>query len=199
MIKVKVKYYTETRFKVSTKSIIVDAIQSYTRYPQDEQSFADWQSKDVRCALRIWFNWNGSDSIEMQQGSPKLEYSFDSSTHSAKQINMVENHQISQPQVPTFANQNQTMKQEVIQPFTIWDPQFCIPISDKSTIMMSVHPNETSRPCQIKGCYDVAVSKRPYCKRHSGSNRTCEHPGCTKCAQGATRFGITHDGKDVMI
>ncbi|KAL3822247.1 hypothetical protein ACHAXA_005880 [Cyclostephanos tholiformis] len=49
------------------------------------------------------------------------------------------------------------------------------------------------KPCRIEGCNDLAVSKRPYCARHSG-NRQCEKEGCTKCAQGATRFCIAHGG-----
>ena len=39
----------------------------------------------------------------------------------------------------------------------------------------------------------TAVSKRPYCEKHCG-NRQCERDGCTKCAQGATRFCIAHGG-----
>ena len=37
------------------------------------------------------------------------------------------------------------------------------------------------------------MSKRPYCEKHCG-NRQCERDGCTKCAQGATRFCIAHGG-----
>jgi len=50
-----------------------------------------------------------------------------------------------------------------------------------------------SKPCRIQGCNDPAVSRRPYCVRHSG-NRMCEHPSCSKCAQGSTRFCIAHGG-----
>lgn len=48
--------------------------------------------------------------------------------------------------------------------------------------------------CRIEGCDTAAISRRPYCSRHSG-NRICEYKqGCTKCAQGATRFCIAHGG-----
>lgn len=50
-----------------------------------------------------------------------------------------------------------------------------------------------TQPCRIQGCGEVAVSRRPYCVKHSG-NRLCEHAGCTKCAQGSTRFCIAHGG-----
>ena len=137
--------------------------------------------------------YSNSLTNQMQQGNSSGEYPLDSSAHSANQIQLADNPQITQPQDPSFAYQNQTMKQEVIQPFTIGDAQFCMPITGQPTIITSIHPNGTSRPCRIQGCNDVAVSKRPYCARHSG-NRTCEHPGCTKCAQGATRFCIAHGG-----
>ncbi|GMH71117.1 hypothetical protein TrRE_jg1779, partial [Triparma retinervis] len=48
--------------------------------------------------------------------------------------------------------------------------------------------------CRILGCDDLAIARRPYCLRHSGS-RQCEFiGGCTKCAQGSTRFCIAHGG-----
>ena len=48
--------------------------------------------------------------------------------------------------------------------------------------------------CRILGCEDLAMARRPYCLRHSGS-RQCEFlGGCTKCAQGSTRFCIAHGG-----
>jgi len=49
------------------------------------------------------------------------------------------------------------------------------------------------KKCRIVGCTEVSVLRRPYCHRHSG-NRLCEHPSCSKCAQGATRFCIAHGG-----
>jgi hypothetical protein len=51
----------------------------------------------------------------------------------------------------------------------------------------------SAKPCRIQGCDDIALSRRPYCIKHSG-NRLCEHAGCTKCAQGSTRFCIAHGG-----
>ena len=81
--------------------------------------------------------------------------------------------------------------------------QYCLPTNDSvapavtmeapfvaSTAHVSRAPGENSgRPCRIQGCNDFAVARRPYCVKHSG-NRLCEREGCTKCAQGATRFCI---------
>jgi hypothetical protein len=53
--------------------------------------------------------------------------------------------------------------------------------------------NKSVKPCRIQGCDEPALTRRPYCVRHSGS-RMCEHKGCTKCAQGSTRFCIAHGG-----
>lgn len=50
-----------------------------------------------------------------------------------------------------------------------------------------------TQTCRIIGCGDPALSRRPYCQRHSG-NRMCEHEGCGKCAQGSTRYCIAHGG-----
>ena len=62
--------------------------------------------------------------------------------------------------------------------------------STASTAHVSGAPGENSgRPCRIQGCNEFAVARRPYCVKHSG-NRLCEREGCTKCAQGATRFCI---------
>jgi hypothetical protein len=52
---------------------------------------------------------------------------------------------------------------------------------------------ESCKSCRIQGCDDPAVSRRPYCAKHSG-NRLCENPECDKCAQGSTRFCIAHGG-----
>jgi hypothetical protein len=51
----------------------------------------------------------------------------------------------------------------------------------------------TEKNCRIQGCCDPAVTRRPYCIKHSG-NRLCENAGCNKCAQGSTRFCIAHGG-----
>jgi hypothetical protein len=51
----------------------------------------------------------------------------------------------------------------------------------------------TAKNCRIQGCCDLAVTRRPYCVKHSG-NRLCEQSGCNKCAQGSTRFCIAHGG-----
>ena len=51
----------------------------------------------------------------------------------------------------------------------------------------------SGKPCRIDGCNQPTVARRPYCVKHSG-NRICEHPTCTKCAQGSTRFCIAHGG-----
>jgi hypothetical protein len=81
--------------------------------------------------------------------------------------------------------------------------QYCLPTNDSvapavtmeapfvaSTAHVSGAPGENSgKPCRIQGCNDFAVARRPYCVKHSG-NRLCEREGCTKCAQGATRFCI---------
>ena len=85
-------------------------------------------------------------------------------------------------------------------------PQYCIPANDRvtpATTMESSLPSLTTqvskaqgsegKPCRIQGCNNFAVSRRPYCVKHSG-NRLCEREGCTKCAQGATRFCIAHGG-----
>lgn len=74
-------------------------------------------------------------------------------------------------------------------------PQFCQPISAAVSISESTENTTTSgsKRCRIQGCDDPALSRRPYCERHSG-NRQCEHPGCSKCAQGCTRFCIAHGG-----
>ena len=52
----------------------------------------------------------------------------------------------------------------------------------------------SGKKCRIEGCTAQSISRRPYCSRHSG-NRLCEYKhGCTKFAQGATRFCIAHGG-----
>uniref|UniRef100_A0A6U3CZK2 WRKY19-like zinc finger domain-containing protein n=1 Tax=Entomoneis paludosa TaxID=265537 RepID=A0A6U3CZK2_9STRA len=85
-------------------------------------------------------------------------------------------------------------------------PVFCLPTDgamfapEGSNGLMNFDPTATfatpgapTKVCRIQGCHDAAVSKRPYCLKHSG-NRQCEHDGCTKCAQGSTRFCIAHGG-----
>jgi hypothetical protein len=63
----------------------------------------------------------------------------------------------------------------------------CLPVGvDSSTFT-------NTKNCRIQGCCDPAVTRRPYCIKHSG-NRLCEHSGCNKCAQGSTRFCIAHGG-----
>jgi len=68
----------------------------------------------------------------------------------------------------------------------------CLPTG----VPQATREQQSSRPqkiCRIEGCDNTAVSRRPYCERHTG-NRLCEYPSCTKCAQGATRFCIAHGG-----
>jgi len=92
-------------------------------------------------------------------------------------------------------------------------PVFCLPIANTGTnpaldggsnmMGMAQNPSYNAntqavtagvlKVCRIQGCNESAVTKRPYCIRHSG-NRQCEHPSCTKCAQGSTRFCIAHGG-----
>eukprot|EP00539_Tryblionella_compressa_P019024 CAMPEP_0178871214 /NCGR_PEP_ID=MMETSP0747-20121128/7488_1 /TAXON_ID=913974 /ORGANISM="Nitzschia punctata, Strain CCMP561" /LENGTH=869 /DNA_ID=CAMNT_0020538381 /DNA_START=1 /DNA_END=2609 /DNA_ORIENTATION=+ len=67
--------------------------------------------------------------------------------------------------------------------------QFCMPVAQ--TGLGSGSGN--GKRCRIQGCSEPAVSRRPYCVRHSG-NRMCEQEGCSKCAQGSTRFCIAHGG-----
>lgn len=48
--------------------------------------------------------------------------------------------------------------------------------------------------CRMHECSSEAAKNTPYCKQHSGT-RICEYKeGCTKCAQGRTRFCIGHGG-----
>ena len=73
---------------------------------------------------------------------------------------------------------------------------FCVPINSTangSAFNIGSSPAVTGKICRIQGCGEVAVSRRPYCVKHSG-NRQCEHSGCNKCAQGSTRFCIAHGG-----
>ena len=73
--------------------------------------------------------------------------------------------------------------------------QYCIPIDSAAPNNAPSHPDSVQRgkSCRIQGCNNFAVSRRPYCVKHSG-NRLCEREGCTKCAQGSTRFCIAHGG-----
>lgn len=73
---------------------------------------------------------------------------------------------------------------------------FCVPIDNNTGtngFSMGMLPPVAGKKCRIHGCVDFAVSRRPYCVKHSG-NRQCEHPDCNKCAQGSTRFCIAHGG-----
>lgn len=67
---------------------------------------------------------------------------------------------------------------------------YCMTAKDESSDDSS--PSEP-KVCRIQECTETAVSRRPYCVKHSG-NRLCEHPGCPKCAQGSTRYCIAHGG-----
>lgn len=68
------------------------------------------------------------------------------------------------------------------------------PIQPIQPIQPAPAPSATGvKLCRIQGCADLAVSRRPYCAKHSG-NRICEKEGCSKCAQGSTRFCIAHGG-----
>jgi hypothetical protein len=69
---------------------------------------------------------------------------------------------------------------------------YCIPATSGSDDDTYQNPSNF-KCCRIQGCTDDAVSRRPYCIKHSG-NRLCEHTGCPKCAQGSTRFCIAHGG-----
>lgn len=68
--------------------------------------------------------------------------------------------------------------------------QYCLPAAEVPPAQQN---NANAKPCRIQGCDEPAVSRRPYCVKHSG-NRMCEHAGCSKCAQGSTRFCIAHGG-----
>lgn len=79
---------------------------------------------------------------------------------------------------------------------------FCMPTSRSASSFGNDNSSEDEdgaedsgvpKCCRIDGCTETAVSRRPYCIKHSG-NRICEHPGCPKCAQGSTRFCIAHGG-----
>lgn len=79
---------------------------------------------------------------------------------------------------------------------------FCMPTSQSASTFSngSISDDDDAgddsgvpKCCRIDGCTEVAVSRRPYCVKHSG-NRICEHSGCPKCAQGSTRFCIAHGG-----
>lgn len=58
---------------------------------------------------------------------------------------------------------------------------------------MDTNSASSSKGCRIEGCGDPAVTRRPYCVKHSG-NRLCENSSCSKCAQGSTRYCIAHGG-----
>lgn len=48
--------------------------------------------------------------------------------------------------------------------------------------------------CRMNDCLNPAAKRTPYCTKHTGA-RKCEFKGgCTKCAQGRTRFCISHGG-----
>jgi hypothetical protein len=71
--------------------------------------------------------------------------------------------------------------------------QFCVPVAANNSQHHVVDDAGSLKPCRIQGCSELALSRRPYCEKHSG-NRSCEHAGCNKCAQGSTRFCIAHGG-----
>lgn len=111
--------------------------------------------------------------------------------------------------------QNSSLPSLTTMSTTINGQTFCIPVATNSTVPTPAPPppraasGKVGHPscqvvvdyltlyglqaCRIQGCDASAVSRRPYCVKHSG-NRLCEHPGCTKCAQGSTRFCIAHGG-----
>lgn len=68
-------------------------------------------------------------------------------------------------------------------------PTYCQSVNPTPPPAVTSH----AKGCRILGCDDPAVSRRPYCVKHSG-NRICENSGCSKCAQGSTRFCIAHGG-----
>ena len=70
--------------------------------------------------------------------------------------------------------------------------QYCAPATSAAS-KVTPYPSPPLKLCRIQGCDEAAVSRRPYCLKHSG-NRLCEHAGCKKCAQGSTRFCIAHGG-----
>jgi hypothetical protein len=76
-------------------------------------------------------------------------------------------------------------------------PPSAATIDTSEQFSLPVHVNSsdctTEKNCRIQGCCDPAVTRRPYCIKHSG-NRLCEQVGCNKCAQGSTRFCIAHGG-----
>lgn len=82
-------------------------------------------------------------------------------------------------------------------PFRQAEPRYCSSIGTNPIQPAYQIPapsaNAGAKLCRIQGCEDPAVSRRPYCAKHSG-NRICEKEGCSKCAQGSTRFCIAHGG-----
>jgi hypothetical protein len=88
---------------------------------------------------------------------------------------------------PGFAVGTATMQMSPLAATSDASEQFSLPVDVPSSDCT------TAKNCRIQGCCDPAVTRRPYCIKHSG-NRLCEQSGCNKCAQGSTRFCIAHGG-----
>lgn len=87
--------------------------------------------------------------------------------------------------VPTLASSNDVVEHDlVVGTLSYWN---------KSAEGNSEMRFDATKMCRIQGCEERSMPKRPYCLQHCG-NRQCEHPTCTKCAQGATRYCIAHGG-----
>jgi len=54
-------------------------------------------------------------------------------------------------------------------------------------------PSWPSMRCEHPGCTKSAQGATKLCKLHGGGKR-CEHPGCTKSAIGATKLCVLHGG-----
>jgi len=98
---------------------------------------------------------------------------------------------------PPGPNGNNAIPQSAPPPGVQPQQQYCAPTSElgenKPPPQNPSPLSFSGKTCRIQGCGGMALARRPYCVRHSGS-RLCEHPGCTKCAQGSTRFCIAHGG-----
>lgn len=143
------------------------------------------------------YNSNASNPDQSQtlQGQTIIQYTLDPiSDNSLKPKPVLFNNGPQQNLIPdpSYSNANFTPGDTPIHQVLPTVGLYCLPAQSHAGGTPPLQLR-TSRPCRIQGCDDIAVSKRPYCARHSG-NRTCEFAGCSKCAQGATRFCIAHGG-----
>jgi len=67
--------------------------------------------------------------------------------------------------------------------------------NDINVPRVNAQPLKTCRSPGCQECITMNTTHRPfYCLRHRNSTKYCKFLGCTKCAQGSTRFCISHGG-----